>query len=123
MEEDNVTNDEFRDVDSLGGSVLPSEDCGLLLHDLSSQVQELPFFSIVAKGLNQCGEADSEVDGYTLKPLVGHVRPEAGDKGHGGENKEQKHQEVVALSPEHLKVRADLWKTAFVFSETKSIRY
>jgi hypothetical protein len=117
LEEDHVTNDEVRDVDSLGGSVLASEDGGLLVHDLRSQVQELSFFSIVAEGLNHSSEGDSEVNGYALEPLVGHVGPEASDEGHSCENKEQEHQELVALIPEHFKVGADSWKTACVFSE------
>jgi hypothetical protein len=62
IEDDDVTDNEVFDVDSLRGTVLATEDDTLLIHDFGAESEELLLFTPITEGLDHAGEANSDID-------------------------------------------------------------
>ena len=62
IEDDDVTNNEVFDVDSLRSTVLATEDNTFLIHDFGAESQELLLLTPIAEGLDQAGESNSDID-------------------------------------------------------------
>ena len=70
VKENDVTDDEVFDIDSLGGAILATQDSDFLVHDFGLETQELLLFAPVTESLNHSGKEDSEVDGDGFEPLL-----------------------------------------------------
>ena len=121
-ENKDVTNDEVVDKHGLGGTVLASENGAGFSHDLSSEAEELLLLSVVAKGSDEGGEEDSEVDAHSFEPHVRHIGPEGEEEVEGRKDQESLVEEVLELVPKDGSVRSNCWKGSLIFSETKNIQ-
>jgi len=91
VKEDDVTDDEVLDIDSLGGAILATQDGDFLVHDFGLETQELLLFAPITESLDHSGKEDSEVDGDGLEPLLAvstilRLGEDADNEGDGGED-------------------------------------
>ena len=98
-EEDNVTNDQLANHNSLGGAILTTEDSTLLVHDFAAEAEELFLLTPVAEGLDESSEEHSEVDRDGLEPLPLDSLEEADHQGDRGEDQKEQDVELVELVP------------------------
>jgi len=103
VEQDNVTDNQVFDVNSLGGAILATENGDLFVHNFGLEAQELLLFAPIATGLDRGSEEDSEVDRDRFEPLFAGVHHEkADDQGDGGEQQKDLDVKFVELIPKDL---------------------